>query len=181
MKNKELYQFNVWGKNNFALLLPYEKERIEYQNNNEGVEKEILTIRTVDGTLIPAASISKIINAREIKLEQLVSLLKEFFPNKLASLNLNKNGNIINSESNKFGLTKISTHDCLYSYLFGNKMYVYEKTVKVKAEITAVIDAEIEVPAGCNILDYTEYVKKNKNFLKVNDIDYVIDDLSLSL
>lgn len=181
MKTKELYKVNIWGADSFALMLPYEKEIIESEINKDDGERKILSVRLIDGSLVPAVSIRHIENAKNTELTVLIKELKEFFPKKLSCLITDRKGNIINSEYNMFGFSKISNHECLYNYLFGNKLYVYEKTVKVKAKVSAVIDAEIEVPAGCNILDYTDYIRKNSNFLKISDVDYKINDLNITV
>lgn len=179
MKEKELYSVKVWDKNHFALLLPYEAEKLNYQKKYPNAKKDILSVRLVDDTLVPSNAIEYIENAREIDLALLINRLKTFFPKKLGSLFFEKDGTVINPERKMLGITKINNHDSLYNYLFGNKLYLYEKPVKVKASISAVIEAEIEVPEGCNILDYADYIKENKNFLKISDIDYVIKNLEV--
>ena len=179
MKTKELYKINVWGKSNFALLLPYEVEQLKYQIKNQHKKNKILSVRLVDGTLIPSDAIENIFNAKELPLLILIKELSIYFPNKINSLIIEKNGNILDPNKKMLGVSKIENHDILYNYLFGNKLFVYEKTVKVKAKINATLEAEIEVPDGCNILDYSDYIKNNKDFFNVSNVDYTVENIEM--
>lgn len=174
MVEKRLYEVTVWDKKHFTLLTPHEADQL--RDYLAGESTNIFSVRFIDDQLCSVACVTELKDARQYDLPTLVEKLRPYFPKKIEALEF-KDGKLYNKNQGMLSLAVIPDHKRLYAFLFGSKLHVSTKDVHLTATVNATIEAEIEIPEKYNPLEYSEYIKNNKEFLKITDLHYTLDDI----